>query len=119
MNIEEYYMYEAENLDGWPVDGQLLKSNGKAYIITHLRNIFERDNDLIGINELISDRFVEVKPSSVRRVAMKPIPHYDKKNYCCPNCRALVTQDRGYRLRFNHCTDCGMAIDRSGEDDEC
>lgn len=115
MNIPEYFMCEAERCDnGEIVRGQLINRSQEYFhkysIATTPHSTKFRD----GRQVIVFETFYEVKPETVKRVAMKPIfdggINGESEKYSCPNCLSLLW----HRLRQDKCCpDCMMAIDWS------
>lgn len=106
MNIPEYYMYEAERCDNdEKIQGGLtITENGKVYIIQH--------DGCVDFHKECFD-IIEVKPETVRRVAVKPVQK-EKHYWNCPNCDVIVADDDEryiYDDVTECCSKCGIALD--------
>lgn len=102
--IPEYYMYEAERCD----NGETVRG---YYAFKELNS---KEEHFI-IRETVGTAFTatyftnyEVKPETLRRVAVKPkqtdLYGYENKRIC-PNCEFIVFND------FDYCVTCGQRLD--------
>lgn len=107
--IPEYYQHEAERCD----NGVLIKGlrASERYIKPNNYGIVYRNKK--GIEAEMHCKVVEVKPETVRRVAVKPINVYNdyekRERHKCPNCKRYIPTGV---FNCNH-NNCGMVLDWS------
>lgn len=112
--IGQYWQSEGERVDNnRRIVGYAYKDkNGKMYILREL-DVSARHS----INGIMCEVMeIEVKPETIKRVAVKQITEIDDEGYfhCwCPNCHK---ENMNPNAHFKHCPECGQSwIDWSDE----
>lgn len=110
--IPEYYMYEAERIEGnGYIKGQLINQSEeyvpKFCIAPNLPSTKFRNGGQCKVFE----EFYEVKPETVQRVEVKLKIYKDGDEivYECPNCQQKYWTKGG----TNYCVECGLKLDWS------